>query len=189
MFSKCISFFKCIYLSQMYLPFSNICCHLEFVMVGWGSHSFHQLWFHRSTNDICNTIARCGLHPVFLMAICIYNIMWGPWNQSLWFQDVVRAARQMVTALRPDDALLLKFWPKILRERNLHTSVDPLVVGRPARETFIAGLDASSIVEKQGTRCSNKQWWSFQRCFREWRDNTHERAFLYSGFPCKLHRP
>jgi hypothetical protein len=44
-------------------------------------------WGHRVVNDVNFGIAKAGLQTVKLAAIPCYNISYGPWNTSAWFQQ------------------------------------------------------------------------------------------------------
>jgi hypothetical protein len=136
---------------------------------------------HRSTNDMVDTLVKCGLWTIYLMAIVIFNISFGPYGSCAWFQQLVHTAQKMRNALTPNDPLVLRYWPRILVERGHHYSTDQAKVGEQARQELIDNMDVNGIVSRKGQRCSKKQWWSFNRTFRAWKTTMSERALLYSG--------
>jgi hypothetical protein len=141
-------------------------------------------WAHRSSNDVTDTILKSGLWVVYMMALVIFNNPFGPFNTSAWWQDLRNTAKSFKGKLTKNDPLLLRFWDGIVSERKLAYSSCDNDVGEAARQRFLDTLDMSAVVSAKGQRCSKKQWWSFNRTFKEnWQHCLSERAFLYSGTP------
>ena len=118
--------------------------------------------YHRRPNDIKLSLTEAGLWWTYLDRILLYNISHGPWEKAAWFRQLQHSATQCVRAMSPDDPLLLKLWPSILKDKGIIEQDCEEVSGRAARAAYLRNFDHGQTFSTVGKKCSTGKWFSWQ---------------------------
>ena len=121
-------------------------------------------------------MAQAGLTAPYMAALMVFNIAYGPWQSAAWFYSISQQGEDLSDLLMPDDPILLRYWPRILRDRGLELEASEDLVGRPARVRFIKELGTGSLMELKGVKAKPSQWMSLQRAFDNWDAGFHTRG-------------
>ena len=135
-------------------------------------------FFHRWHNNFGHAASKAGLMPIFYAAIVMLNIAYGPWESAAWYHLLLNMAMELVSATVPDDPHLLKLWPRILMDKDLHLETNEGIIGVEGRRRFIAQLDSDACVKLKNKKCKPSQWVSFDAAWHEWSRHLHTRGFV-----------
>jgi hypothetical protein len=86
-----------------------------------------------------------------------------------------------VKTMGPDHPLLLKFWPKIIKDKGLEFETSDAIVGRPGRVKFLQELSAVKVLELKSVKVKPSQWQSFPQAAKAWDPEIHTRAMILAG--------
>ena len=78
------------------------------------------------------------------------------------FGEVLQEASKSAEKLTSEHPTVLRNWDRVLLDRGHHLDVDETVVGRPAREEFVASLP-SVLLGTMQERASTSQWFGLWR--------------------------
>ena len=137
--------------------------------------------FHRLSNNVVNAMKSSSTYIYYLCAILIYNCAYGPWESCLFFRQLLSHGYSVARSLDPDNAALIHFWPRILKDRNHHHESDDVIVGRPSRQNFLHKLHTRSTALLHNQKCSSKTWFSFNTAWASWKEVFHENAFIITN--------
>jgi hypothetical protein len=138
-------------------------------------------WFHREHNNNVDAIAKSGFQVIFLACIAIFNVSYGPYKDCQWFWQLLHMAADLVKTMGPDDPLLIKFWPKILKDKGLAFETADEIIGRPGRVKFLQALSAVKVLELKSVKVKPSQWQSFPQAAKAWDPEIHTRAMILAG--------
>ena len=95
------------------------------------------------------------------------NYHYGPWNGAGWHSEYKGIADELSRQKDPDDAELIRVWPRIVQELKIPVEED----NRAGRIKFLAGLCDLACVRTKGEYVSSKKWravqaaWGFMDSF------------------------
>ena len=120
---------------------------------------------HRSHNDCENAVCSAGLKDKYHAGVLLCNVLFGPYNKAAFFHHVLQEGRNHCKRLQPDGAWLVKFWPRINRDRGWQDRMD--VMSTAARLDFLeTTLPDSKCVNGLGVKVDTSKWLSFHEGFR-----------------------
>ena len=130
---------------------------------------------HISWNDIMEACSKSGYHGALHASVIIFNLAYGPFQHSAFFNDLKDAASDISASLGPSDAPLLHFWDGICKGNGwlLDDQCD-----EQARSNFLQELPLSESASFKGPKAALSRWYSFLHAFRFWRTSWHTKLFL-----------
>ena len=140
--------------------------------------------FHRFWNDVGKSVALSGLQTCYMGGIMIFNVGYGPWETATWWTLLLAQAADLAKCLTPDDPLVLKFWPRILKDRNLESETHDEIVGPAGRLDYIKSLQYKACLDLKSIKAKPSVWLSFQEAFDAWDGELSARAVVLTLWSC-----
>jgi hypothetical protein len=140
--------------------------------------------FHRFWNDVGTSVALSGLQTCYMGGIMIFNVGYGPWETATWWTLLLAQAADLAQCLTPDDPLVLKFWPRILRDRNLESETLDEIVGPAGRLAYIKSLEYKACLDLKSIKAKTSVWFSFHEAFDAWDGELNTRAMVFAFLHC-----
>lgn len=113
---------------------------------------------HRHSNDIWNAMRAAGRVSDVLRSMMCHNIVYGPWQSSMWMREFQSASLETVEFVTVDDPLLLRLWGSICLERG-YRSVEER--SREGRRKYLSELTQSRVFEAKGPKSCISRWFSW----------------------------
>ena len=140
--------------------------------------------FHRWNNDLSISVSKAGLAPVEKAATLFLNIGYGPWQSGAWYHAICAEGQKVSKNLPTNSQLLLKFWPRILKDAKT-SSWFGTDSGEEARRAFLARLPEMNLLNLRGTKVSPAQWMSVYKAGNGWDETLSARALVLSSLCMK----
>ena len=131
--------------------------------------------FHRCWNDLCGAVKDTGLWWAVQLSTMVYNVMYGPWEGSKWFNVLRLGALDFFKSADASDPLLAAHYPFICRDMGISEE------GTPEHIQQVANMVASGkCVEKKGPRSANRRWFQWFEATDFHLDWWHSRLMIMS---------
>ena len=139
-------------------------------------------YYHRNPNNVKIAIKQSGLFCTYLCAVCVYNVGFGPWNSSAFFNQVIAHVASLAKKIQPDGQMLHHFWQRILMDRREHYSTDPAITGTVGRQTLIDDMNNTAHDMIHGQRCGIADWWSINKAHKFWDRIYHTQGLILTSY-------
>jgi hypothetical protein len=123
--------------------------------------------FHRMWNDFGAAVHKGGFSPVYHHSLFTFNIAYGPFQRSAFFQEMIDMAADLAQTMEGNNPLLLKFWPRILADQGMQDSFGD-DTGFAARTRFVERMQLNKSFTIKGPKVSTSRWFSWVRAFDVW---------------------
>jgi hypothetical protein len=130
---------------------------------------------HISWNDTMEACSKSGYHGALHASVIIFNLAYGPFQHSAFFNDLKDAASDISASVGPNDALLLHFWDGICKDHGWLLDED---CGEIARARYLQELPMTESASFKGPKAALSRWYSFLHAFNFWRTSWHTKLFL-----------
>ena len=130
---------------------------------------------HCGWRALLEALVRSGFMAVASVAQLIYNIAYGPFQRSAFFNYLKDACADISASMKADDPLLVYFWPWIVQdlgwaEHNLDN--------KEGRTRFLELLLTFNVGNIKGPKCSTGRFYSFCSAHREWDNFYYTKLFV-----------
>jgi hypothetical protein len=112
--------------------------------------------FHREWNDVTLALRRCGLYWTILLSTVVYNLCFGPWEGSAWFEKLKAGAEEYFKKESVARPLFATLYQLICRDRGC-----PPVGTFEHREAVLKQTASAEGFSKKGPRATLKRWFSW----------------------------
>lgn len=130
--------------------------------------------FHLGWNDVLEAVTKSGMQGSVEAALAVYNVAYGPFQKSAFFNYMQEGVHDIAASLGPNDALLMRFWVNICRDEG-RTGPE---MGQFARMEWLSQLPTLKPGQVKGPKASKSRWFSFLASFRFWDTTWHTKLFL-----------
>ena len=96
--------------------------------------------FHRLNNIRKDAERQAGLWTRDVQFCACVNGIYGPHQSMAWYNALMDEAASSACKLSPDHATVLRFWPRVLKDKHLHHSSDREATGKTGRAEFIKNI-------------------------------------------------
>eukprot|EP00974_Lingulodinium_polyedra_P125370 11194248-Lingulodinium_polyedra.AAC.1 len=127
--------------------------------------------FHREWNDIQGAIKSSGLWWVILLTGVTYNLCYGPWEGSAWFQKMRGGAEELFAKQRARDPLFQALYSQLCRDMQ-----EPEEGTQEHQEKVLAMCALHEAFTLHGPRVTLRRWMSWQ----------HAQPFHDRSWHCRL---
>ena len=138
---------------------------LNFLQYSKGAHMALCLWdpFHRAWNDIKTSAKRAGSWKTILELTCLFNINYGPFNSSQWWQRKRSLLEEFLASTTIHSEIWTKFEGLIAHERRVCQPTDD-----DDREELLRQMGAIQNIVIKGPLVKLMRWFSFFQCCTFW---------------------
>lgn len=138
-------------------------------------------YFHRASLDIGDAEAKAGMMTIKWVSTLFFDVAYGPWESAGWFRTLQSEAHVLSLRLQPDQVLPLKFWDRVLVDRGHQRQTREDLVGKVARERWIANLASEATMDMRSIKVKPSQWISWYRAQEAWDPVVSSRAMVISA--------
>ena len=134
---------------------------LNFIQYSKGAHMAVCLWdpFHRAWNDIKTSAKRARCWRTILELTCMFNINYGPFNSSQWWQRKRALLEEFLASTTINSQLWNKYEGLIAHERRMVQPSD-----EDDREELLRQMGAIQNFVIKGPLVKLMRWFSFFQC-------------------------
>jgi hypothetical protein len=141
--------------------------------------------FHRWNNDMAISVAKAGLAAVEKAATLFLNIGYGPWQSGAWYHGIIDEGQRVSRTVPANSQLLLRFWPRILKDQKLSLTTGDNQSGEEARRRFLDKLPSMNLLNLRGTKVAPAQWMSVYIAGHAWDETPSARALVLASLCMK----
>jgi hypothetical protein len=150
-----------------------------FLTMDWCQVQWRVLWFlrnrvklsiegimettHRRENDLKLAAEESHYDIVKRKGVVVCNVTYGPWNGGGFMQDMSETALDLAENMKPNDFVLLHFWPLCISCLRL----PPEEHGVEGRMKFIVNLPYFDSLRKKSEKSSYQKWGSVRQSWVE----------------------
>ena len=124
--------------------------------------------FHREWNDIKDAIKSSGLWYVVLLSNIVFNLCYGPWEGSAWYEKLVAGATELFAKETVANPLFQSLYPMICNDHG-----DTAVGTYEHRSQVLTATANAEAFKRKGPRCTMRRFFSWSLAaewhLQEWR--------------------
>lgn len=151
-------------------------CPTAYTMYHLGLNMLHMPDpYHMEWNDIGEAMAMSGFQPALEASLIIFNLAYGPFQKSAFFNDLKDAAVDCATSMTPNDLLLTKLWPSIMQDHGMPVATSG---GEDDRTKFLSTLAGWGPGVVKGPKAATSRWFSYIHAAHFWDEHWHTRLLL-----------
>ena len=129
---------------------------------------------HRRHNDLWHALSVAGLAGHAVLSIIVFNIWYGPWSRSAFFQEAQELAQELLVIGDSSSQCLDVFWDRICDERGWLAADER---DSNARKRFLEALPTEAVFNCKGPKIAASKWLSVPAAFRSSRPTWSTKAF------------